>query len=145
MVLTHRDPVKAQASIVSMLGTLYWMRSDKPFDASAYEALLRPQAVAAGLNQLIDWLESGAIPRRQVFGSRYADLLQAPVENLRRLYSEMDLSLSEQAAAAMERYLTDKPQGKFGIHRYEVDAQLLEARTWYARYQDYFDVPSEIA
>jgi hypothetical protein len=146
VIITHRDPIRAQASVTNLLGTLFWMRSDKPLDVAAFEALLTPEAVAWRLYQTIDWLESGAIPRAQVFSSGYAELLQAPIDNIGRLYGEMGFSLSESAATAMRDYLAHKPQGKFGVHRYEVGQreQIARERAHYQRYQDYFDVPNEV-
>lgn len=145
LVITHRDPIKAQASVTNLLGTLFWMRSDKRMDVADFESLLNPEAVAYRLYQTIDWLESGTIPGSQVFSSRYADLLEAPIDNIQRLYREMGLELKAPAADAMSAYLRHKPKGKFGVHRYELGQreQIARERAHYQRYQDYFDVPNE--
>jgi len=146
VMITHRDPIKAKASITNMLATLYWMRSTKPFDVSAFEALMTPEATAFRLNQVVDWLESGAIPRDRVFSSRYVDLLQRPLDNMRQLYAAMEAQLSSAAEEAMQKYLAAKPQGKFGVHSYDVGEreQIQQERRLFARYQKYFDVPDEI-
>jgi len=54
----------------------------------------------------------------------------------------MGSTFSRDARAAVERYLAQKPQHKFGAHRYEVDRDD-QVRRLFARYQSYFDVPSE--
>jgi len=146
VVITHRDPIKAQASVTNLLGTLFWMRSDKPLDVSAFESLLTPEAVAWRLYQTMDWIEAGVIPRQQIFSSRYIDLLQAPVDNVRRLLGAMGEEPGEEAAAAMHGYLQQKPQGKFGVHRYELGQreQITRERAHFQRYQNYFHVPSEV-
>jgi hypothetical protein len=142
VIVTHRDPLRAQGSVTNVLGTFYWMRSDQPFDAQAFEELLTPEGTAARLDSMIDWIESGRIPSAQLAHSRYADLMRSPLAALERLYAAMGATLSGEARAAVERYLAQKPQHKFGAHRYEVDRDD-RVRRLFARYQSYFDVPSE--
>ena len=142
MIVTHRDPLRAQGSVTNVLGTFYWMRSDQPFDAQAFEELLTPEGTAARLDSMIDWIESGRIPSAQLAHSRYADLMRSPLAALERLYAAMGATLSGEARAAVERYLAHKPQHKFGAHRYEVDRDD-RVRRLFARYQSYFDLPSE--
>jgi hypothetical protein len=142
VVMTHRDPVKAQASVTNLMGTLYWMRSDKPFDAAAFEQLLSPEGTAARLDQVIDWIEAEAIPPRQLIHSLYADLVAEPIATLEGLYGRMGLPFTAQARGAVEAYLAAKPKHKFGAHHYEVqrgDA----AHAPFRRYLSYFDIPSE--
>lgn len=145
LVVTHRDPIKANASITNMLATLYWMRSEQPFDVMAFEALMTPEATAARLNQLVDWLDSGAIPSSQLFASRYADLIDAPEEAIAGLYDRMGMRLEPDAVAAMRSYIASKPKGKFGVHKYAVgeDEEVRRQRTLYSRYQERFAVPDE--
>lgn len=142
VIMTHRDPVNAQGSVTNLLGTIYSMRSDKPFDAAAFEQLLIPAGTAARLDQVIDWIESGAVPREQVIHSRYADLVDAPFEALEQIYTQMGLRLGEDARATAERYLAGKPKGKFGAHRYAVD-RTDRTRRLFKAYQTYFNVPQE--
>lgn len=142
VVVTHRDPVKAQGSVTSLLGTIYSMRSDKPFDAQAFEELLTPEGTAARLDQMIDWIESGAIPAGQLTHSRYADLIDDPIASLQKLYGNMGFDFTDRARAAVEAYLAHKPKGKFGVHTYAVDKGD-RTRQLFQRYQQYFNVPSE--
>lgn len=142
VIMTHRDPVKAQGSVTNLLGTIYSMRSDKPFDAAAFEQLLTPAGTAARLDQVIEWIESGAVPRAQVIHSRYADLIETPFEALKQIYAQMGLGFDAAARSAAERYLAGKPKGKFGAHRYAVDRDD-RTRRLFAAYQTYFNVPQE--
>ncbi len=146
VLFTHRDPVVAQASVVNLMGTLFWIRSDKPLEIKAFAGMLSPETMAAGLNRTIDWLDSGAIPKDQCFSSLYADLIQAPVEAVRKVYDKAGMEFTEETARRIQDYLASKPQGKFGKHRYSV-AEAEEAaarRKLFQRYQDYFGVPNEI-
>ncbi|QEH77557.1 sulfotransferase [Sphingomonas sp. C8-2] len=142
VIMTHRDPVKAQGSVTNLLGTIYWMRSDKPFDAAAFEQLLTPEGTAARLDQVIEWIETGVVPREQVIHSLYADLVEAPLDALEQLYARMGLRFDDSARAAVAQYLAGKPQGKFGAHRYAVDRDD-RTRGLFAAYQRYFNVPQE--
>ncbi|MDT0577133.1 sulfotransferase [Croceicoccus sp. F390] len=142
VVITHRDPVKAQGSVTNLMGTIYWMRSDKPFDAAAFEELLTPEGTAARLDQMIDWIDGNDIPAGQISHSRYADLMQEPVEALEALYAKMQFRFTAETRAAVNHYLEQKPKGKFGSHHYAVDRED-STRQLFARYQSQFDVPSE--
>ena len=142
VIMTHRDPVKAQGSVTNLLGTIYSMRSDKPFDAAAFEELLTPAGTAARLDQVIEWIETGAIPRKQLINVRYADLVETPFDALELIYMQLGLPFDVAACAAAERYLASKPKGKFGAHRYAVDADAGTRRLFEA-YQTYFNVPQE--
>lgn len=146
VLLTHRDPVVAQASVTNLMGTLFWIRSDKPMEVEAFAGMLSPETMAAGLERIIDWLESGAIPREQVFSSLYADLVERPLEALQRVYARGGMTLAPEVEARIARYLAEKPQGKFGRHVYAVDGagELAARRRLFARYQAYFNVPDEI-
>jgi hypothetical protein len=146
IIVTHRDPIKAFASNTALLGTFYWMRSDKPFDASAFENLLTHEAVSARLNQVIDWSESGRIPVERLANFKYATMIEQPIEGIRALYKQAGLPLSGDAEQRMREYIAGKPQGKFGKHHYEVgeQEQITQARRHFQKYQDYFDVPNEV-
>jgi hypothetical protein len=146
VVFTHRDPIRAQASVTNLLGTLYWMRSDKALDTSAFDSLLTPENVAARLNHVIGQLESGAIPSAQMFNLKYADLIEQPLPAITRLYADAGLTLSAAARQNMQDYLQRKPQGKFGRHSYSVGEreEIARKRAYFQRYQDYYDCPDEV-
>ncbi|MDO8862975.1 sulfotransferase [Haliea sp. E1-2-M8] len=146
VVITHRDPVVAQASVTNLLGTLYWMRSSQPFDAGAFENLMTPEAGAARLNGVVDLLRAGAVPEQQLHNFLYAQLVDQPLDALQALYREMGLNLEPAALQAMQGYLQQKPQGKFGRHQYSIGEQEENARKrqLFQRYQHYFKVPDEV-
>jgi hypothetical protein len=142
VIVTHRDPLKAQGSVTNLLGTHYWMRSDKPFDARAFEQLLTPEGTAARLDKMIDWIENGSVPADQIAHGRYADLVAAPLPTLEQLYGDLGIPFTQHAREEVEAYLKHKPKGKFGVHHYKVDRQD-RTRALFTRYQQYFDVPTE--
>ena len=146
VLFTHRDPVVAQASVINLMGTLFWIRSDKPMEVKAFAGMLSPEAMAYGLNRTIDWLENGDIPADQCFNSLYADLIREPVEAVRKIYDKAGMAFTEAAAQRIRDYLAAKPKGKYGKHNYEIaDAEeTARLRQLFARYQSFFSVPNEI-
>lgn len=142
VVQTHRDPMRCNASGASLVGTLRWMWSDKPFNPASFEKMLRPEATAAGLEHVISQLEAGDIPRGRMFDSLYADLMERPLETIRNLYQRMGLAFNHETEQRIQHFLEQKPQGKFGAHQYDTidDPQ---ARACYQRYQTYYGVNNE--
>jgi hypothetical protein len=147
VLLTHRDPIKAQASVADLAATVFWMRSDRPPSVEAFEGLLSPAAMAARLDRVVDWLEAGAIPASQCASSLYADLVTRPLETVRAIYRRFGMELAPATEERMRSYLAAKPQGKFGAHAYEVaeGEELRRRRAHFRRYCEYFGVPEEAA
>lgn len=145
VVYTHRDPVRARASVVNLLGTLYWMRSDKPFDAASFERLMTAEAYAASLDRVIDQIESGEIPRAQIHDFLFADLMRSPPDALSALYGRLNMDFTAAAKKAAAEYLEHKPSGKFGRNVYELGEQerITRERALFARYQAFHRVPDE--
>jgi hypothetical protein len=145
VVFTHRDPIMAQASVTNLLGTLFWMRSDQTFDAKAFDNLLTPESTAARLNNVIDQIGSGAVPRQQMFDFQYTGLIDQPLAAVQQLYQRAGLTLSPEALQNMEEYQRHKPKGKFGKHHYSVGEreQIARRRAHFQRYQQHYGVPDE--
>ncbi len=142
IILTHRDPIKAVASVVSVQGTIFGFRTDDPFSRNSYDNWLRMDLVAAMLNQRIAWIEDGTLPRGQFANIRFADFSSRPLEALRTLYRDLGLTLSADTELRMQRYLARKPKGVFGVHSYATGDGHAE-RPLFDKYQSYFQVPNE--
>lgn len=146
VIVTHRDPIKSNASITNMLATLYWMRSTKPFNVSEFEALMTPEGVAGRLNQLLDWIDDGSVPGERISPSLYADLMQDPEQAVATLYERVGLTLDDETRQAVRNYIAHKPHQKFGVHKYDVGTResLIHQRELFRRYQERFSVPDEV-
>jgi len=146
-VWTHRDPIKALASAINMVGTLFWQRSDHPFKSGVLEASVDENVVAASLNQAIDWIDEGIVPKEQLCNIHYQDFVNDPVEVVRKIYSYFDIPLTSEGEAAMLEYSIRNAREKRPSHNYlddESSAWAANARKAYERYQSYFSVPNEI-
>ncbi|WP_116364542.1 sulfotransferase family protein [Parahaliea mediterranea] len=143
IVQTHRDPIKCMSSATSLMGTLYRMRSNQPFNAELFENIIMGEATAARLERVMALRDAGIIPEANIADSRYQDLMDEPLACIERIYRHFDMPLSAETRAAMLAYLQAKPRGKFGQHRYTVDEERATERRYFARYQQRYGVPDE--
>lgn len=148
VVLTHRDPVVTADSIVSVMGMLYWLRTDEPWGDGAIESwsLSLAEDRAAAWDDIIDMLDTGVLNEANVSNFHYVNFMADPLAEVRKIYSDLDLTLSAEVEQRMYDYLNVKTQGKFGKHHYEQapEGVVGTERAAYARYQNYFGVKSEL-
>jgi hypothetical protein len=71
----------------------------------------------AALNRSGELRDAGALPDRFV-DVHFTRLMRDPVGTLREAYAKMDRELDDAHAERVRAYLREKPQGKFGKHRY---------------------------
>ncbi len=145
VVHTHRDPIKTMSSTTSLLGTLAWMRSDRPFDSVAWDDLMAAEYAATRLETVMRQRDEGAIPNAQICDVRYADIVSDPIGVTHKVYDYFGMELTAAASERMQRYVASKPQGKFGVHRYDLDAaeDVARERRLFRRYQERYGIPDE--
>ncbi len=144
IVQTHRDPIKCMASTASLMGTLYYMRSDQPFNAQLFDNIIMGAATAERLEHVIEQREKDIVPEEAIADSRYQDLMDDPMSCIGSIYAHFGMALSKAAGKRMMDYLRRKPQGKFGRHSYPVDAARTRDRPLFRRYQALYKVPDEM-
>lgn len=148
LIFTHRDPVATADSVVSLLGSLYWWRTDKPWGDGAIDtwALSLADDRAKVWDGIIDMLDRGDIDRHRVSQFHYAEFMVDPMSAVRKIYRDLSLELTDDIENKMLQFLEAKPKGKFGEHVYhQTPADVVEKeRRVYSRYQQYFDVRNEI-
>jgi hypothetical protein len=143
IVQTHRDPIKCMASTTSLMGTLYSMRSDQPFNAQLFDNIIMGEGTAQRLEHVIKQREEGIVPAANITDSRYQDLMDDPMTCIAGIYAHFGMPLSDTARLRMQLYLRAKPKGKFGQHSYAVDQHRARDRRYFKRYQDLYDIPDE--
>jgi hypothetical protein len=144
IVQTHRDPIKCMASTTSLMGTLYYMRSDQPFNAQLFDNIILGEGTARRLEHVIEQREQGIVPEANIADSRYQDLMDDPMACIESIYAHFGMSLTDFARQRMQEYLRSKPKNKFGAHQYTVDASRSRERPMFSRYQQLYGVPSEV-
>jgi hypothetical protein len=144
-VWTHRDPVRALASLVSLIGTLQWGRTDHPFRGLSLEYMTNPELTAARFNAAIDQLDAGVVPSGQVFNVLFHDLVADPVGAVAQMYAHFGIELTDEGRTAMERYMEENPRDNRPPHRFSAGSEeaVARAREAFARYQQRFHIPSE--
>lgn len=145
LVWMHRDPIKAVASAVSLVGTLFWIRSDQPLSEAAIVQITNPAGLAGMFDKVMNEMEQGIVPAQQICSIHYDEFIGNPIGAVETLYREMGIQLSAAARETMEAYLRERPRESRPQHKYSIgDAErLTEERKLFDRYQKRFNVKTE--
>ncbi|HEY2659762.1 MAG TPA: sulfotransferase [Caulobacteraceae bacterium] len=148
VIFTHRDPVVTADSVTSFLGTLYWQRTDNPWGSGELDVNVLAAADKRGRawDGAIAMIEDGRLPNGDYANFYYDRFVGEPMAEIRSVYDQLGMILSDEAADRMQAYLAAKTKGVHGKHDYEkAPARAAESeRIHYQTYQGYFAVPNEI-
>jgi hypothetical protein len=142
LVVMHRDPVKLCGSVCSLIATLSGTFTDadhRSYIGEHWTAIL--ETCIERVNVFRD-----ANPDRPMIDVQYTDLTRDPAGTVARIYEATGSELSPDAARAMEAYVRDNPQGKFGAHSYDLadfGLNAAEVRERFAGYVDRYGVVLE--
>lgn len=145
VVITHRDPLKVLPSVVSILYSTAFVRSDA-VDAAMFAGWFSPETCRALLDAMCGFRDSGAAPPAQFCDVLYADVVRDPAGAVRCAYERFDLDFTPEVGERIRAYVAGKPRGKHGAHRYDFGALGRDAsaeRERFRTYQERFGVPSE--
>jgi len=116
LVWTHRDPYTATGSLCSLiqLGHMAymgkidkeWLGENYPWQAAEHARRGMAARDAIGEDRIID--------------VHYADMTRDPMGVMRKLYKQLGDELTPAAEAAMQGWIDDNPQDKFGRHEYKL-------------------------
>jgi hypothetical protein len=141
-VWTHRDPYSATCSLCSLI-TLghkgFAGRVDIDWIAQNY-----PQQAAAHADRAMDARD--AIGEDRIIDVHYADLIRDPIGTVKKLYRVLGDDFSPEAETAMQAWIDDNPQDKFGRHEYKFAQFGLEKKDvepLFARYLSRYDIELE--
>jgi hypothetical protein len=101
----------------------------------------------AGVNASARARQDGLIAPDQVIDVSFYEFMDAPLEQVQRIYDFFELELSPRVRTRMQDYLNTHTADQHGTHRYDFDdfgLDLAEERERVRPYQEYFAVPSEI-
>ena len=137
VIQLHRDPAATLPSMLSLMGTLRWMRTD------AVEMAPMVGPTMAGLAYLqrraIVDRASGRLPDDRFFDLPYADLLADPVGSVGTAYERFGWTMPASLPDAVRAYLASKPKGARGRHHYSPEAFGLTAGEIRAAFRDYIE------
>jgi len=145
VVMTHRDPLTVLASMANMLGTLRWQRSE----TVDYHEIVAPLSfgIPFVLDMVVEQRKTGVLPDDRCIDVRFADLMADQLATISRIYDELGMSLTDDAAQRIQAYLEAKPRGRHGGHSYRIEDLGLdraEMRTSFANYMRHFNIPEEL-
>lgn len=149
VIFTHRDPIMTADSVVSVMGALYWLRTDNPWGNTEGGidslSLAMSDERAQVWEDAIELIQSGDLPEGRFANFHYAQFMQDPMAAVRRIYKDLALDLLPEVESRMRAFLDEKTQGKFGKHAYETTpAEVLEdERAAYRGYEQFFNVARE--
>jgi hypothetical protein len=144
LVQTHRDPLKIESSLASMIPTIRSMYSNElDVEQIAGEWAFNN---AHALDASVTFRESGAIASDRVVDISFDDFMADQVGQVRRIYDRFGYEFSDGYADAIDAYIAANPHDKGGGHRHHfADSGLDYAteRERSRRYSDYFAVRQE--
>jgi hypothetical protein len=145
VVVTHRDPLRVMPSVVSILYSTAFVRSDA-VDAETFKGWFSPETCRALLDAMCAFRDSGAVPPTRFCDVSYAELVRDPAAAVARAYDAFGLPFAPELAERIRAYVARKPRGKHGAHHYDFAAlgrDAGEERERFRGYQERFGVPSE--
>jgi hypothetical protein len=142
LVQTHRDPVKVVTSTASMItyGRRMGTSAIAPSQIGRYWAWRTHRMLERNLRQRD---RPDAPP---ILDVPFEELMADPMAVVGAIYARAGRELTDDACAAMERYLADRPRGHFGAHAYEPEDFGIDPDTVRRDFEEYttrFAVPAE--
>ena len=141
-VWTHRDPFTAAGSLCSVISLSHMGHMGK-IDAD-WLGHNYPWQCAEHAGRIMDFRDKFGEDR--VIDVHYADLLNDPVGETRKLYARLGDEWTSEAEAGVQGWVNDNPQDKFGRHEYKLAQYGLSVESLtpiFERYLSRYDVARE--
>jgi hypothetical protein len=135
IVQTHRDPLEVLPSLASLSTALRGA-----FSASADPAAIGREMSRRwgdGVLAAVEARDSGRLPDASFIDVAYRRIVDAPLDTVRAIYARFGRPLTDEAEAAMRRFLAANPKDKHGRHRYSLGAFGQDREAEAARFTDY--------
>ena len=116
VVWTHRDPFTATGSLCSIISLSHMGHMGK-IDGEWLGENYSWQA-AEHANRIMDFRDKYG--ENKIIDVHYADLVNDPVGETKRLYAKLGDEWTPQAEAGIQGWVEDNPQNKFGKHEYKL-------------------------
>src|ERR1700749_37070 len=116
VIFTHRDPIVTADSVISVLGTLYWLRTDNPWGAGGIDVDVMDLAEdrARMWDGPIAMIEDGRLAPGEFANFYYDRFIADPIGEIRSIYDQLGMTLTADVAQRMTDYLAVKTKGKHG-------------------------------
>lgn len=138
IIFTHRDPLRVLPSVVSILYSTAYVRSDD-VDADAVAGWFTGETCKALLDGMTALRESGRLPKSQCYDLRYADLIKDPIKAIGGIYEHFEIDYPEASRQAQQSYIDNKPKGRHGAHKYDFADTGLDLDEERERFSEYYE------
>jgi Sulfotransferase family len=141
-VWTHRDPLTAMGSFCSIISLAHmgflgrvdgeWLGENCTYQAKEHVDRMMDYRTRHGADSMAD--------------VHYSELIANPIGSMRTLYAALGDEFTPEAEAAMQTWLDENPQGKFGKHEYNLEQYGLSVEGLTPIFADYlstYDVKKE--
>jgi hypothetical protein len=101
----------------------------------------------AGVNASARVRQEGLFAPDQIIDVSFYEFMDAPLDQMERIYDFFELELLPSVRTRMQDYLSVHTAEQHGVHQYDFHdfgLDLAEERERVRPYQEYFDVPAEI-
>jgi hypothetical protein len=142
VIWTHRDPFTAAGSLMSIISLSHmahmgridteWLAEDYPWQAAEHA------------NRIMDFRDKYG--EDKIIDVHYADLVDDPVGETRKLYAKLGDEWTAEAEAGVHKWVDDNPQNKFGKHEYKLaqyGVTKKQLEPLFERYLSRYDVARE--
>ncbi len=133
LVWAHRDPFTAMGSfcsIISMAHMGYMGRIDHDWlgENCSFQSVEHLERIMDARDKLGE---------ARIADVQYADMTRDPIGTMRTLYSALGDAFTPEVEAAMQAWLNENPQGKFGRHEYNLAQYGLSVEGLSPRFERY--------
>jgi hypothetical protein len=145
VVMNHRDPVKALASVVSLVQAHRRQFGNVPTQVDRDFALGVVESSATRVASMMQTRKDPAI-NKQFVDVSYLDLEREPLGQVAKVYEHHGIEFTGAARTAMQRYIDENRKGKHGAHKYDIrdmGVRVEEVRERFKGYIEHFDIPLE--
>jgi Sulfotransferase family len=145
IIHTHRDPVKAIPSLISLLKCLNTVFLETSDIKEISSKILMTSENA--LRKMIKQRQEATIPEKQIVDVHFQDLMLDPVTTIRTAYKHLGIEFSEIFAERILSYLAKKPRNKHGKHSYQPeDFELTnkKIREQFYFYTDHYNIALDV-
>jgi hypothetical protein len=144
LIFVHRDPVKVLLSVAHLTEVLR-----RPFARSLDPKLIGRDESArwlGGAQRMMDTGDHAGLPE-PVCHVHHMDLISDPVATVESVYRHFGMTLPDEAATAIDRYVAERPNGGYGPRHYAFEDHGLDEAVERERFRPYmlrFGIATEV-
>ena len=142
IIQTHRDPAATIPSFASLI-----CGAAKTLSDGRTAEKVGPFLAKQWHNRVESFMKARTEMGRedQFFDIQFSDVVNDPVQSVRKAYEHFDIPFSDETETAMRDWATNHPPGRHGSHKYtaeEFGLDFDELSAMFSSYRDRYNVPA---